>query len=190
MQPDNEVNHNSNQDHEGWPIRQLWKEYESIAMHFNDLIIKLRTQALGAVAAISTLVGIFGKTSAGNKESWEIAATVFLFLCLFWIAIWVIDFCYYNRLLLGAVAAILDLEKASKTTTRIYHINISTKIQGTVAGDETAFDSIPCKKVWRLVRGRWAFYLIVFIALLIGLIFSSYEYLTDRPALTFIAPPA
>jgi hypothetical protein len=30
-------------DHEGWPIRELWEKYEEITMHFNDLIIRLRT---------------------------------------------------------------------------------------------------------------------------------------------------
>lgn len=166
---------------EGWPIKQLWKEYEGIAMHFNDLLIKLRTQALGAVAAISTLVGIFGKTSTDNRESWEMAATVFFFLCLFWIAIWIIDFCYYNRLLLGAVAAILELENASATSSRIHHINISTKIEGAVAGDDLSLSTMPCKRVRRLIFGRWAFYVIVFVALLMGLGFSLYEYNYDRP---------
>lgn len=174
---------------EGWPIKPLWKEYETIAMHFNDLLIKLRTQALGAVAAISTLVGIFGRTSGDNKESWEIAATVFFFLCLFWIAIWVIDFCYYNRLLLGAVAAILELEKASMTSARIHHINISSKIEGAVAGDDLALSTMSCKRVRRLRFGRWAFYSIVFVALLMGLGFSLYEYKNDGPTPIIIVPP-
>jgi hypothetical protein len=34
------------------------KNNEDIAMHFNDLILKLRTAALGAVAALSTLVAL------------------------------------------------------------------------------------------------------------------------------------
>src|SRR5664280_1831888 len=41
---------------EGWPLKDVWEKYEDIAMHFNDLLIRLRTQALAAVAAISTLV--------------------------------------------------------------------------------------------------------------------------------------
>ena len=166
---------------EGWPIKDLWTEYEAIAMHFNDLIIKLRTQALGAVAAISTLVGFFGKTNTDTKESWEMAATVFLFLCLFWIAIWIIDFCYYNRLLLGAVAAILELEKASATSSVIGQINISAKIEDAVAGVDLALSTTPSKGVIRRIFGRWAFYVIVFVALLMGLGFSLYEFNYDRP---------
>ena len=46
---------------EGWPIYDLWTKYEDIAMHFNDLLIKLRTQALAAVAALTTLCRDFCK---------------------------------------------------------------------------------------------------------------------------------
>ena len=87
------------------------EKYEEIAMHFNDLLIRLRTQALGGVAALSTLVGLFAKTSAGVNTSWEIAAVFFLCVCFLWVAVWIIDFCYYNRLLLGAVVALVALEE-------------------------------------------------------------------------------
>lgn len=40
---------------EGTDVFEVWTKYEDIAMHFNDLLIKLRTQALGGVAAISAL---------------------------------------------------------------------------------------------------------------------------------------
>ena len=36
---------------EGWPIYELWAKYEDIAMHFNDLLIKLRYSQEYAVAA-------------------------------------------------------------------------------------------------------------------------------------------
>ena len=96
------------QEEEGWPIREVWKDYEDIAMHFNDLLMKLRTQALAGVAALSALVGIFGRTGS-EAANWKMAALVLAFLVVFWIAIWLIDFLYYNRLLVGAVRALLDL---------------------------------------------------------------------------------
>lgn len=157
---------------DGWPIKEVWEKYEEIAMHFNDLLIRLRTQALAAVAAISTLVGIFSKTGADDKISWALAAAVFFFLCLFWIAVWIIDFCYYNRLLLGAVDAILDLEAISKDKTHIRHIDISTKIERSVAGESPSLEKERRKRLRKLIFGRWAFYLIVFIALISGLGFS------------------
>ena len=101
------------------PIFQLWDKYESVAMHFNDLILKIRIQALGAVAAISTIAGILNKIGNDNQSfNWTISSGVFLFLIIFWVAIWIIDFRYYNRLLIGAVTAILELEELSKSKTR------------------------------------------------------------------------
>lgn len=163
------------QHQKGWPINDLWEKYEEIAMHFNDLLIRLRTQALGAVAAISALIGVFGKTDSG-LHSWHISAAVFFFLCVFWIAIWVIDFRYYHLLLIGAVDAIIDLENLSKTETHITHIDISTRIEQAVAGELR----IPKTKAERdrqdrLRRGPRTFYMLVFAALLMGLIVSLYE---------------
>jgi hypothetical protein len=170
-------------ENDGWPIKEVWEKYEQIAMHFNDLLIKLRTQALAAVAAISTVVGIFSRTGADEKVSWGLAAAVFFFLCLFWIAVWIIDFCYYNRLLLGAVDAILDLETISKENTHILHIDISTKIERAVAGERPSLEKERRKRLRRLIFGRWAFYIIVFLALVGGFGFSitQHAFLDKRP---------
>lgn len=152
----------------GWPIFELWKKYEDITMHFNDLILQLRIQALGGVAAISTLVGLFSKDSPfGVGTSWEIATGLLGALCFFWTAIWIIDFCYYNRLLLGAAAALFVLEEASKTNSRIASIDLSTQIASAISGN------IHHKlQDWRQAVGRWAFYSLVFATLLVGFTFS------------------
>ncbi len=159
---------------EGWPLKDVWDKYEGIAMHFNDLLMRLRTQALAAVAAISILVSIFGKTGTDPKLSWELAVLVFSLLSVFWVAIWVIDFFYYNKLLIGAVAAILDLEKMSNDTMWIRRIDISTKIENAVAGVGEA-PSYTFSKRFKTAFGRRAFYLIVFVALIGGLLFSVCE---------------
>jgi hypothetical protein len=156
---------------DGWPIKELWEKYEEIAMHFNDLLIRLRTQALGGVAALSTLVGLFAKTSATVNTSWEIAAVFFHFVCFLWIAVWIIDFCYYNRLLLGAVVALQALEERSKTEMWVQHINLSTMIEHAVARQLSA----TARSGW-LVVGRWAFYTIVFMTLVGGFIVSVIGY--------------
>ncbi len=139
-------------------------------MHFNDLLIKLRTQALAAVAALTTIIGIFAKTG-DTASTWQIVAFAFAILILFWIAIWILDFCYYNPLLIGAVEALFKLEAASKEKLRVRHIEMSTKIRDAVAGE------LPSKaKEWKLVRGRWMFYTLVFFALVGGLIYSLFQY--------------
>ncbi|WP_045057133.1 hypothetical protein [Aliterella atlantica] len=52
-------------------IFQVWREYENIAMHFNELLIKLRVQALGAIAIIGTI------STALLKESAELPKYLF-----------------------------------------------------------------------------------------------------------------
>lgn len=162
-------------EHQGWPIRELWEKYEEITMHFNDLIIRLRTQALAGVAALSTLVGIFAKADLGAfGYTWEIAGFVFAGLALFWIAIWVLDFAYYNQLLIGSVAALLELEKESATSATISQIRLSTLVEKAV-GSRINFDLTTMQK-FRIIAPRWAFYGLVFVALLAGAGISFYQH--------------
>ena len=158
---------------QGWPVFELWQKYEDIAMHFNDLLIRLRTQALGAIAALVTIIGVFAKSGEDRQTSWEMVAFAFAILLAFWIAIWVIDFCYYNRLLKGAVAALLEVEKQSNA--KLYHrpIDMSTKIEAAVEG---RLKREP--KAWQLGLGRWAFYVLVAFTLLGGFAFSLVQALT------------
>lgn len=169
----------SRRSNTGTPIFEVWSKYEEVAMHFNDLLLKIRTQALGVVAALSTIVGIFAKTT-DVKLSWEMATGAFLILSIFWIAIWTIDFRYYNRLLIGAVLAITSIEEESKTKTRIKRLNLSQEIERAARNDLTKDE----KKISSEVSGgRWWFYILVFCALMIGLTVCSYEMLTSHPNL-------
>jgi len=161
-------------DENGKPIFEVWEKYEDIAMHFNEMIIKLRTQAIGGVAAIATIVAAINKNNTDSVFHWEIMIGVFFFLSLFWVAIWMLDFKYYNRLLHGSVDAILEIEKLSKTQTHITELNLSQKIEDAVAGVGNQIDARLHKK---LSFGRKWFYLIVFIGLIIGFLFSLYMYL-------------
>lgn len=159
----------------GWPIRELWEKYEDITMHFNDLILKLRTAALAGVAALSTLVGIFAKSDPGHFGiTWEIALCVFIGLSLFWIAIWILDFSYYNKLLIGAVAALIELETLSATQNTIPQIKLSTLVERSVAS-KIPFELTRWQKL-NILWGRWTFYSIVLFALLAGARFSYLEH--------------
>ena len=42
-------------------VFKLWSKYEDVTMHFNDLILKLRFQALAGVAGLSAVAGLFGR---------------------------------------------------------------------------------------------------------------------------------
>src|SRR5689334_15742825 len=93
---------------DGYSLFALWKEYEAIAMHFNDLLLKIRTQSLAAIAAFATVASVLLKEEGvGGQVRWGTLSVVFLALCVFWVAVWIIDFAYYNRLLLGAVRALV-----------------------------------------------------------------------------------
>jgi hypothetical protein len=157
-------------DPKPWTVHDLWAKYEDVAMHFNDLLIRLRTQALAGVAAISTLVGIFTRTDPASATSihisWQIASDVFVLLMAFWAAIWVIDRCYYNRLLTGAVEALHDIEQESTKANPSLAIDLSTKIELHVA--HPFLDKRPLWERFHSKIGVWLFYLIVFCALIAG----------------------
>jgi len=98
-----------------------WNKYETIAMHFNDLTMRFRVQALAALAAVSALAAL---ASSAKGELLQYMWVFFAFLGVLWCAAWLLDAFYYSRMLGGAVEAILDFEKHTAP-----HIVMSTKIK-------------------------------------------------------------
>jgi hypothetical protein len=142
---------------------KVWKHYEDIAMHFNDLIIRLRTQSIGGLAALATILGIYLHSQDGSQSfKCGLAVIAILFLILLWIAIWILDMCYYNRLLEGAVNAILELEKDREGYLRKKEINLSTNIENAFT---KRFPHEPKGCMKRCLNSRNRFYLIVLCAL-------------------------
>ena len=116
------------------PVFEVWKEYEAIARHFNELIMNLRVQALGGVAAASTVVGIFFcKDAESGALRWAALAIAFLVLAVLWAALAYLDLFYYNRLLLGAVDAIIELEESSVDIHEWPVLNLSTRTRASVS---------------------------------------------------------
>ena len=96
-------------------VKSFWSKYEDIAMHFNDLLMRLRSASLAGIAAVSTLVGIFAKEGPANlKVDWLVAESIFIALAFFGSQSGSLDIFYYNRLLMGAVAALIKLESDQK----------------------------------------------------------------------------
>ncbi len=147
---------------------KLWKEYEGVAMHFNELIIKLRSQSLGGVAAVATLVGVVAKNDMTGELRWSLLTGTFFLLAVFWIAVWVLDMQYYNRLLEGAVDALLTIEEESKDSEYADRIELSTKIEEKMKFHQSLCSYCP-------IDPRNIFYLLVFLALLVGLSVSAYK---------------
>jgi hypothetical protein len=94
-----------------------WKQYESIAMHFNELIARFRIQALGGTATI----GAVAVALTPKDHSPWVFVGVLAFLAAAWTAIWQLDYGYYNKLLHGCVVAVTEIEKQLplKLSTRI-----------------------------------------------------------------------
>lgn len=145
-------------------IWEAWKEYEKVAMHFNDLIIKLRIQALGGVAALSTVAGVIAKVEHKVNFNWVILLISFLFLSVLWIAIWVLDFGYYNKLLQGAVEEVLRIEKLSNQSDMLDKIDLSSQI--TNAEQTGNYKYLQLRKgCMKYFSPRWGFYILVFAGL-------------------------
>lgn len=172
----------SNSDSSQSPANALdhfaaWKEYERIAMHFNDLLLRIRSQSLAAVAAFATIAGVLLKTDAvGAPFHWGILSAVFAALAIFWLAIWILDFRYYNRLLLGAVNALIEIEENSRDGKDPPRIDLSTKI-------EEAVKAGWINKDFGAPSACWCFYSLVMFVLLAGMIASYCHHRHDASAL-------
>jgi hypothetical protein len=162
---------------------EVWKYYEQVAMHFNDLIIKLRVQSIGGIAAIATILGIFLKGNSDNNcasFNYCLGAIALLVLMIFWLAIYCLDMKYYNRLLEGSVNAILELEK-KKSFLEKEGIKLSTNIENAFS---KRFEHE--EKSWfkrNFYGGRNGFYLYVLIGLFIPFIICVFMIWKSNPTI-------
>ncbi|WP_281560828.1 hypothetical protein [Thalassomonas sp. RHCl1] len=107
---------------------ELWCKYEDMTVHFNGIILKLRIQALALLSILMTTIGIIAKNS--DKVPFIFLIFMFLTLCIFWIAIWLLDIKYYNKILNANVDALVKLEGENKN--HIIHPILSTAIRNKV----------------------------------------------------------
>ena len=143
-------------------------------MHFNDLILRLRLQALGGVAAILTVSAVSFSGETGSSANYGFLAAAFFMVSLAWVAIFIIDLFYYNRLLRGAVIAIKEVEEISKNSEFVSEINLSDLVEKSVR-NEIAKDK-DLASPW----ARTLFYFIIFIALISPGIFLFDKFCDDK----------
>lgn len=150
---------------------ETWCKYEDIAMHFNDLLIQLRTRSLAGIGAVAALIGIFADNLNDDPYvNWVIASSIFAALAVVWVAIFFLDVFYYNRLLRGSVAAILEIEAHSKFPAPNTKLQLSTKIV-------QEFDRpIPHNTNFGVI----AFYVLVFFLIFAALVLSVVEAYDSR----------
>ena len=153
---------------------QLWTKYEEIAMHFNDLLIRLRTQAIAGVATIVTAAGFLTSRQSASlaSEPWEAVAGVSILLLFAWGTIWMIDVCYYSRLLRGAVVALLEIEKLTKD-----RITFSHRVEQVVRRKaEVSVTQLEKRSGWQVKL--FYFPIAVFLVIAVGV--SVYEALDQK----------
>jgi hypothetical protein len=164
METDTEQDKDNINDNDFDQYYKLWNSYERVAMHFNELIIRLRIQSIGGLAALATVLGIVLKTNNGKDGTFNyfLATLALFFLICCWGAICALDLGYYNRLLEGSVNAILELEKKRGAFLKKKEICLSTNIEKAL---KVRFDHEINKT--EIINGRKWFYGIVLIALLV-----------------------
>ncbi len=159
---------------------KLWKHYEDIAMHFNELIIRLRTQSIGGLAALAAVLGFVLKNNEGSDGAfcYGLASVAIGFLILCWIAVWVLDLLYYNRLLEGSVNAILELEKRTKMAFGEKRITLSSDIERAFSvrfeHEGGKVEKSRKERECNFRNGRTGFYGIVLVALLLLFVSSLF----------------
>ena len=98
------------------PLIQQWKTVVDAQMHFNDMI--LRTRALG----ITVVIGVYGAAAALANRPPQLTVEITgrhpnassLIICLglaLLVSVFLLDYCYYYKLLLGAVERGEQLER-------------------------------------------------------------------------------
>ena len=155
-----ELQHNPNGRQDRDYTLALWSQYEEVAVHFNDLIMRWRLQAIGGLAALITAAGfvVADVTCDTRYRAMLLLSTVLFFG---WIAVACIDLFYYRRLLAGAVESLLALER------RTPDIRLSTDIERAAKrGGELA------------PRVFYGFGLLPIIVLIV---WAGYNLVSDRP---------
>jgi hypothetical protein len=86
-----------------------WKTVIQTQMHFNDLIIRFRSITLTAFASLIAGIIVIQKTT--NISPKDLLAVILIVL-IFWVAVGILDYFYYFRLLLGSVSHGLKFDQA------------------------------------------------------------------------------
>jgi hypothetical protein len=92
-------------------LQAEWKTVIETQMHFNDLIMRLRSIA---ITALTTLVGIALAVIKVAKLTDGAAVVVYCVPWLLWLVVFVLDYFYYHRLLMGSVIASFKFDECQE----------------------------------------------------------------------------
>ena len=132
----------------------VWSKYEDVAIHFNDLIMRWRIQAIGGLLTLLTLAGFV----VGDAETLTTRYRAMLILAgtlsTAWVGVALIDLFYYRKLLSGAVDAIEEVE----TATRDIRLSRLIERRARTGGKWAPFVFYACGWLPLLGTVWWAFY--------------------------------
>ena len=111
-------------------VIELWFHQEQVAMHFNELIIQYRLQLLGGAGALGAVATFFVQSNGDERTRYKLRymLSILMFIVIFAAAI--LDLYYYNQLLKGAVASLIEFES------KYSYLNLSTHIRSEFTGIE------------------------------------------------------
>ncbi len=94
---------------------EVWRVAVETQMHFNDLLIKSRTTVITVALAVIGATGIMLKEADIYfnicRQKVHIGVIILIVGVIFLIGQFIIDYCYYFKLLLGAVNFTEDMDK-------------------------------------------------------------------------------
>lgn len=94
-------------------MMEQWKTAISVQIHFNDLLMRIRTFGLTAVVVIlGTATGLW--KLGGDKIDPLIILGIFILGEILLISLFVVDYFYYYQLLLAAVEHVLKIDEEFK----------------------------------------------------------------------------
>jgi len=111
MIPLNEIKLNESETNMLEIYMQEWQTIIKTQMHFNDLILRFRSITL------TVFIALIGAAITIKKiaPSSDLDLILLLLLCaVFWLTSFIIDYCYYHRLLLGSVKQALKFDNSDK----------------------------------------------------------------------------
>jgi len=94
-------------------IKRVFEEYKLVIetqMHFNEMLMRYRSLAFTVIPAFGGVaVFVLGKITSIRIAGWLLPI-----LLTVWVGIFLVDFCYYFQMLLGAVKRSEDMEEEIK----------------------------------------------------------------------------
>lgn len=97
---------------------EVWKKIVDVQMHFNDLEMRIRNFGLTVLSAAYAGAGIAYTQdkviSFGLSEPIGVHSVVLVIATIVWLLFWFMERHWYHRMLIGAVKAGLEVEKALK----------------------------------------------------------------------------